>query len=310
MPRHSAFPAFILAFVLLSAAFLLVGSARAAPLPALAPAPPGPDQQVAAAAPAAISCTNPPMGMHALLQDDAEISAVGLSDYFGVSYDEYNNPVGGTAVVHTRGSLGCDTNQNTACGDATGIGGGVADLYRSDPTMPAGMPIVALRDKNQALALGTIGANGVEETWWANGSGYAGTNLSSIDIATGDLNRAFVSPATDPYQEVILAFKDSKNALRLAVVRGDELSKPNTIDASYGGDTTNGRGSVNFVAVATGDLNGDGYKNEIVTAFKDGNKHLQVMVFNKASAGATTLNVLWAQAFTDHNRDNSRTKLS
>ncbi|MGB7116119.1 MAG: hypothetical protein WBD56_08235, partial [Anaerolineales bacterium] len=46
---------------------------------------------------------------------------------------------------------------------------------------------------------------------------------------------------------------------------------------------------------------GDGYDNEIVTVFKDGNKNLQTMIFRK-EAGSQVLNKLWARSWTDHYR--------
>ena len=49
------------------------------------------------------------------------------------------------------------------------------------------------------------------------------------------------------------------------------------------------RGEINHLAIATGDLNGDGYDNEIVTAFKDSKADLQVQVHR----GNTLQELFW-----------------
>ena len=49
--------------------------------------------------------------------------------------------------------------------------------------------------------------------------------------------------------------------------------------------------------MATGDLNGDGYDNEVVTAFKDSGKDLQVVVMRPDSAGATFKSIFYWDSY-------------
>ena len=57
------------------------------------------------------------------------------------------------------------------------------------------------------------------------------------------------------------------------------------------------RGDINHSSVATGDLNGDGYDNEVVTAFKDSGKDLQVVVMRPDSAGATFKSIFYWDSY-------------
>jgi hypothetical protein len=55
------------------------------------------------------------------------------------------------------------------------------------------------------------------------------------------------------------------------------------------------------VAAATGDLDGDGYDNEIVTIFRDSDKHLQCLILRRL-ADQKQLDLLWHKRWTDHDR--------
>jgi hypothetical protein len=293
-------PAAVLA--LLGAAFLLAGSAGAASQPA----PPGPAMpQVAASSP---DCAKPPFGTHPLLQGDDELSVVG-SGGFGLSYSEYNNALGANALTLTRGPLQCNVNNPSAdCNHSAEHGGVLTYLYTNNTaTTTAAKPIVVFKDDKNQVALGTIDANGVEPNFYcykwtattdanmiAATNNCAGSSIGYLSAASGDLG-------TQAYNFVVVAFKDNASDLHVLVVREDQIAHPDGILAYYAGDTSNGRGGVSHMSVATGDLDGDGHKNEIVVAFKDSDKHLQVMIFKYANA--PKLQLLWSQRFTDHNRD-------
>ena len=126
--------------------------------------------------------------------------------------------------------------------------------------------------------------------------------MAWIDVAAGNLN----GPTTrDKDDEVALAFADDTNAIQVLVL-GEEWFRnigPEPM-AVYRDPSTLGRGNVKYVAVATGDLDGDGYDNEIVAAFQDGSKNLQAIILKMEGGTGKegTLKLLWSKSWQDHYR--------
>ncbi len=161
--------------------------------------------------------------------------------------------------------------------------------------------VSAFRDKSDRIgaissASGTTGAS-----WYRDGDYYKGDNVTSVDIAAGDLDR---SGGDD---EVVIAFADDYNAIHVVLLNGAADGKiANAVNTDYGNWTDNrdstGLGTVYYVAVAVGDLNGDGFDNEIVTVMKDGNRHLHTVILRRNDDG--TMTPLLDKYWTNHDRDN------
>ena len=136
-----------------------------------------------------------------------------------------------------------------------------------------------------------------------SGGAYDGGNVGYVDIAAGDLGRGGTYPLDD---EVVVAFRDDNYDLHLITLNGKGSTgginhAANSFMSEYV-DSTEGRGNVWFIAVETGDFNGDGYDDEIVTVFKDSDSDLQAVVLRHD--GTTTLTKLWSKKWQDHDRGN------
>ena len=125
-------------------------------------------------------------------------------------------------------------------------------------------------------------------TEWYNGNAvWEGGNVAYLDVATGNLDRA------NNDDEIVIAFRDDNNDIHVAVLNGTSSGGiAQAANALYGEwtDSTSNRGQVDHVAVATGDLDGDGYDDEIVVVFKDSQADLQALVLRRDGA---TLTPLW-----------------
>ncbi|MCB0074119.1 MAG: hypothetical protein KDE20_21790, partial [Caldilineaceae bacterium] len=146
--------------------------------------------------------------------------------------------------------------------------------------------ISVFRDNNKRVGAIT---DKTSATWyWYNGNAvWEGDDVAYLDVATGDLDRA------DGDDEIVIAFRNDTNDIHVGVLNGDSSGGiAQTANTLYGEwtDSTNNRGDVDHVAVATGDLDGDGYDDEIVVVFKDKAADLQAMVLRRDGA---TLTPLW-----------------
>ncbi|MGB2910024.1 MAG: hypothetical protein WBB55_05540, partial [Anaerolineales bacterium] len=235
-----------------------------------------------------IDCTHPVPGQHTMLVDDSEVGLIYTYEKYNpqANVETYDNPREGKALIQV-GKMGCGEDVCTSINSPAIT---MAQLPGSDrPVL-----VTAYRDKNKRLATGRT-SQGVDESWWSDQDHNKG-NLRYINIAAGNLDGNYTH---DMYDETVIAMRDDSNAIHL-VVPG---SQPNQVIASYKNDKSNGRGNVHHVGVDTGDLDGDGYNNEIVTGFKDGNDHLQAMIF-RMEQGNPVLKVLWFKSWTNHYRDN------
>jgi hypothetical protein len=119
------------------------------------------------------------------------------------------------------------------------------------------------------------------DTWTSNADRLKGDNVKWIDIAAGNLLRH-----SDGRREVVVALRNDEGDLELILLNGSDdggLAPPNgtLLAGSDFTDPTDGRENVYHVSVATGDLNADGFDDDVVTAFKDGGNHLQVLVLRR-----------------------------
>ena len=114
--------------------------------------------------------------------------------------------------------------------------------------------VSAVQDKNKRLAVITNGPNNYE--WYYDSGAWKGDNVDWIEVAAGNLDR------TGADEEVVVAFGDQNNDIRLVALDGDSAGNiGTTLNNTYGfySDTASGRGDVDHVAVGAGDINGDGY---------------------------------------------------
>ncbi len=161
--------------------------------------------------------------------------------------------------------------------------------------------VLAFRDKSERLGAISSASGTTGTSWYRDGDRYKGDNLRWVDIAAGDLDRSGHD------DEVAIAFEDDYNAIHVVLLNGAaDGTIANAVNQDYGNWTDNGGYStglndVGNVTVAVGDLNGDGYKDEIVTVMSDGNKHLHVVILRRNDDG--TMTALYNQYWTSHDRD-------
>ena len=256
----------------------------------LEPAAPAQDIAQDTTAPESATCPeDPPMGQRAKLLDDREIGVVFTENKSSESfYYALDNPRDTKDLVYTA-DMGCS---GGACKSIQTPAITMADLGGNDQFMA----VMAFRDSEQRLAIGIPTEDGVVESWYSDSANAQGKNVDWINIAAGNLNGADTKDNSD---EIVVAFKDDSKAINIMVPAA--VDAPNQVAAYYRDDSTYGRGNVNYVSAATGDLDGDGYDNEIITVFKDGNKNLQVMILRE-QAGSQELKLLWHRSWADHYR--------
>ena len=176
--------------------------------------------------------------------------------------------------------LSNDSWLTNAAGDLNGTLDGkradrmVAALQNSDGQVDviADAPVDATADRN----------------WWCQ---YASNdnrcdNATMMDVATGNLDMS-----SDGSDEIAVVYRDHDADYMLMTLDGGSdgtiSTAADTWVGRYNEDQHPGheRGDVNHFSVATGDLNGDGYDDEIVTAVKDSGSDLQVSVHRGMEAG-------------------------
>jgi uncharacterized repeat protein (TIGR01451 family) len=289
--------------LLLMSLFLVFGLAQQ---PAYSQTPPSPeavaDSSLSAASPAASTpCpTDPPTGKKAKIVGDDEI----LLTYRFADSSRYlrnqviDNPPNSLDLVvdptrYTLYSLGNLDEVGWLAGAAADLNGnGHAELVSAF--------------QNHAGQIGAI-ANPFNTTaasndWYNSSDRTAGDGVDAVSVAAGNLDRK------DDNDELAVAFRDDKGDLHVSVLDGDRAGTGiiGNADNAQSSDIffdSNERGDVHHVAVATGDLNGDGYDDEIVTAFKDSGNDLQVEILRHQNESAT-LKEIWHLDSRDNGRDN------
>ena len=132
--------------------------------------------------------------------------------------------------------------------------------------------------------------------WLKNDDRNSGGWVWDVSAAAGNLDSS-----ADGTDEIVLAYRDDAadyhvigldgNSAGTAIANGD-----NAQSIEYWEDHSPGneRGDIHHMSVATGDLNGDGSDNEIVTAFKDSGSDLQVVALRPNwPAGTATIIMYW-----------------
>jgi hypothetical protein len=244
-----------------------------------------------------IDCTDPPTGERVRLVDDAEIAVAYSGSNYGLWYSELNQ-VRETDRLKWLYDVDCEPSLDSGCKT---ISWPAIAMARDGEDRDR--PVLAFRDSNQRVAATVLTSDGSEfaSHWYSSLSGDQGSDVRWIDIAAGNLDGYYIPNAPSQDEEVVIAFSDDDEDLRVIVLDPENLT-PNYRLAETAVNT-DGRGNVKYAAVATGDLDGDGYNSEIVVAFKDGDGHLQVNILHMSS-GSDYLTHLWSKRWTDNDRAN------
>lgn len=268
--------------------------AQEAPQPAVRPAVEPAVEPAAGQLLPAIDCSKPIPGQKAKLFAEDEIM---------VSYRHRDSDQSlRSLVLDNSGSglalLGSSKYYGTISGltNVGWLGNTAADLD-GDGSVEAAS---ALRDASKRIAV-TSDRGGVYALNWG-GDAFKGDNVKWVNTAAGNLDRS-----ANGDQEVVVAFADNNNDIEVSFLKGGGRIVPNNMLGTFLGDWNDpndekGRGNVSDVAVATGDLNGDGFDDEVVTVFRDGNADLQALILRRNADGTVT--VLWNRSWTNHERGN------
>ena len=155
--------------------------------------------------------------------------------------------------------------------------------------------ISAFRDASNYLQVVSLKNPEVNEAsrleynyWRSSADTRSGHELAYFDIATGNLGG-------DKADEVVVAFMDNDYALQVVLLNGKSDGGIRYLD--WWRSTSHNRGEVRDVSVDIGDLDGDGYDDEIVLAFVDAGLNLQVVVLEYTPHGVKEIG--W-EYWTDH----------
>lgn len=119
----------------------------------------------------------------------------------------------------------------------------------------------------------------VYHLWQGTSAGQQGDNINWVDATVGNLFGA----AGDAADQAVIAFQDESNNLQVVVLDGGAAGG---LHQSFTWTSnTHHRYQPSWTAVTLGDLDGDGYDNEMVLAFADGWGDLQVVVLQYTSKG-------------------------
>jgi len=110
------------------------------------------------------------------------------------------------------------------------------------------------------------------DAWWSGNDHEGGHEF--VDIAAGNLTRE-----ANRSDEVVVALKSGARGKKndLEVIMLDGTPDGGLTQAAWWHSADHDRGDTYETAIATGDLDGDGYNDEIVVAIEDGRHHLQLI---------------------------------
>jgi hypothetical protein len=269
---------FVLLIPLFVASAVVLGgapAARAGQAQALAEPPPVVPAGADGAA-ATIDCNDPIPGQKAMLIGEDEVALVYHTNNHPALTDVYWDSSGNN-LVYKGGS---DRSSISALQSNSWMAITWGDLNGDDQHEY----ISVFKDKNKRVGAIT---NKTSTEWYNSNSVWDGDDIAYLDVATGNLDRA------DNDDEIVIAFRNDSNDIHVGVLNGNSsggiAQAPNALYGEWT-DSTNNRGDVDHVAVATGDLDGDGYDDEIVVVFKDKASDLQAMVLRR---DGPTLTPLW-----------------
>lgn len=246
-------------------------------------------EQAAEPAAAGPDCSNPPPGQKALLvgEDEIVVACRSRDDHKSLETINLNNSGSNlvenyTKIYSSSDALSDVRSPTIAMGDLNNDG-----KYEM---------VMAQRDKSERISVLTSAAGSA--LWNMSGGAYDGGDVSYIDVATGNLDKA------NSDDEVAVTFRDDSDDPRLIVLQGDAGGGIANASGTYTAmwhDDQGGRGKVYHNAVAVGDIDGDGYDNEIVLVFKDGNSDLEALIFR---LDGSALTLLWSKTWTNEGRGN------
>jgi hypothetical protein len=259
-----------------------------------------PDAAAAPAAPAAaVDCTDstlPGPAQRFFLARDDEVGVLyqGTSDNPNWWYYDYSN---GALTSPSGNGTGYALDSSWMRGTRADLNGDGYDefvyAYRNDG---------ASGELEVNSVVWHPGIVNVRDVWQPNTGRLTGGEVSFIDVAAGNLSRN-----TSGTQQVVIAASNHDHDLEMIILTGDGSGNlwPDSGLIPSGGQYHHmlaGQDTVHHVAVATGDLNGDGYKDEIVTAFSDSDGALQVLVTRwKDGAWSDVAQYRFTDAATAHN---------
>lgn len=245
--------------------------------PPPAPPPQSPAREEAAAENTDPDCNNPLPGQTARLVGDDEIMLVyrdGVSPTYvrNMVIDKVN---GVLTNVHDKAY---STLPNLA--SASWLSAAAADL---DGDRKAEL-FAGFKNVDQDLgAIADPFSNFPDCDWYCSNDRENGGKLQDVDVAAGDLDRR----GND--DEVVIVFRDDLEDFHIRVQDGNSagtIGNPVNYSSSNLFYDSYERGNIWHASAATGDLNGDGYDDEIITAFKDSGKDLQVHVHRRQDDGS------------------------
>lgn len=147
------------------------------------------------------------------------------------------------------------------------------------------------------------GSAGVVEWNAGDGGTQDGGEVSYIAVTGGNLLRR-----ADRKEVAVIALRNKDadlDMIALSGTSGGHIYNSNGTKAARYWDANEGRGTVSHVSVDHGDLNGDGWDDEIVTAFRDSDAHLQVLVTRLGADTNGNPNGTWSKVamlrYTDNN---------
>jgi hypothetical protein len=128
-------------------------------------------------------------------------------------------------------------------------------------------------------------SSGIQYDLWTSSShDREGDNMGYLmAAAAGDLDATYGGDASE---EVVVAFSDEEQYLQLVLLDGE--SDGGITYMGYWRSSSHSRYNVDDIAVDVGDLDGDGYKDEIAVALADGGSTLQVIVLEYNGSGGLT----------------------
>jgi hypothetical protein len=160
----------------------------------------------------------------------------------------------------------------------------------------------AYKDSNKMLtAVSYVGrpptsATATTRRWTAGAGAQQGDDVGWIAVTAGNLERR-----ADRRETVVMAFSNADHDLQMIALNGGtdgHIAQANGTKFRNWVDSADGRGTVHHVSVAHGDLNGDGWADEIVTAFSDSGGDLQVLV-TRLETGSNTWTKVAQKRYTD-----------
>lgn len=263
------------------------------------PHAPGTGEPIVALAstPPPLDCTKPLPGQVTKIADNDAIMVSYLNPGLSVHMDKLDNKSDGSKSLVldwdwslqqrydlfdvTTADLNGDTKAEVVAAYSTGFIGNVQ--------------LGAVSFKNPAVN----DPSQLQTAFWTSSTNCTYGIFGRANLAAGNLDGGLAGG--DKADEVVLAFQDACNRLQVILLDGTSDGGIKYLANWENGDS--GRSYIlSLIAVAVGDVDGDGYDNDIVLAFVDGYKEVQVVVLKLNQSGGVT--VMGWNCWTDNYRGN------